>query len=345
MKVKLLFVAFFSCLVLVGFESCKGDQGVVGPAGPAGPEGPIGQDGVENCMDCHNNSQLISEKLFQWEFSVHALGGHYERNTASCAGCHTSQGFLDRLLTGDMNASMEIENPLPQNCYTCHKIHDSYTESDWDNTTRDPVTLWVGGANVDLGVANLCINCHQARVPTPALPAVGETETYTLTNKRYGPHHGSQGMVFTGNGAYEIGTGYENSLHTTLVENACITCHMASIMGGNEAGGHTFRVISEEGDLNIAGCVQCHTDTDDLETKYTDTQADITILLDSLGNRLNALGLLDDDLAYAVVPQDFTSLQLGVLWNYQYIKEDKSLGVHNYKFAKTLLENSIEALE
>ncbi len=345
MKVKLIFIAFISCLIIIGAESCKGDMGDVGPAGPAGPQGPIGQDGVENCMNCHNNSQLITEKLFQWGNSIHAIGGHSERSQASCAACHTSQGFLDRIASGEMSASMDISNPLPPNCYSCHKVHQKYTQEDWDLTTEDAVTFWVGGETIDLGDGNLCINCHQARVPSPALPPVGETATYTLTNKRYGPHHGSQGVVFTGSSAYEIGDGYENSLHTSLVENSCITCHMATVMGANEAGGHTFRVVSEEGDLNTAGCVQCHMDTDELETKYEETQADIANLLDSLGNKMKDLGLLDDDLEYAVVPQDFTSLQLGVLWNYQYIKEDKSLGVHNYKYAKKLLENSIEAIE
>jgi hypothetical protein len=348
MKNRLFFFALVLGLVIMGLGACEGDQGPIGltgAEGPQGPQGPTGQDGVENCMDCHGSSQLITAKLFQWQSSVHATGGHYERNNASCAGCHTSQGFLDMIFTGGSTASMDIEDPLPQNCYTCHQVHQSYTDEDWNLTTVAPVTFWASGETVDLGLANLCINCHQARVPSPALPPVGENEVYNLTNKRYGPHHGSQGVVFTGSSAYRVGTGYENSLHTTLVENACITCHMSGIDGSNEAGGHTFRVISEEGDLNTNGCVMCHSDSDELEDMVGATQGDISNLLDSLGTKLNSLGLLDDNLNYAVVPQDFTSLQLGVLWNYQYIREDKSLGVHNYKFAKTLLENSIEALQ
>jgi hypothetical protein len=345
MKVKIILIAFLSGLIIMSLGSCKGDIGDVGPAGPAGPQGPIGQDGVENCMECHGNSQLITAKLFQWESSVHATGGHYERNNASCAACHTSQGFLDRIASGSMEASMDIENPLPQNCYTCHKIHQNYTDEDWEITASDPVALWVGGETIDVGKGNLCLNCHQARVPNPGIPPVGENEVYNITNKRYGPHHGSQGAVFTGSSAYMVGSGYENSPHTTLIENACVTCHMASISGANESGGHTFRVISEDGDLNTAGCVQCHMDTDELEMKVATSQGEISVLLDSLGNTLKDLGLLDEDLNYAVVPQDFTSVQLGVLWNYQYIKEDKSLGLHNFKFSKTLLENSIEALQ
>lgn len=352
MKVKLLFLAFFSCLIIIGANSCKGDQGDVGPQGPPGPEGPIGQDGVENCMDCHNNSQLISEKLFQWEFSVHATGGHYERNTASCAGCHTSQGFLDRLATGGMTASMTIENPLPQNCYTCHQIHSTYTSADWEPTTADPVTFWVGGETVDLGNSNLCINCHQARVPTPAVPPVGETADYNITNKRYGPHHGAQGMMFTGLGGYELdgSESYTNSLHEQLIEKACINCHMAAIDGANEAGGHTFRVRAEGGgDINEAGCIQCHEDlinADQFQDYVSDTQTEIQMLLDSLSNILLDRGILNpNDLPYADVPLDLSSLELGILWNYQYVREDQSLGVHNYKYAKALLLNSIEALQ
>lgn len=348
MKNNIVYLTFLLGLMMIGFGSCEGDQGLTGPAGPVGPAGPqgaTGQDGVENCMQCHGSSQLITAKLFQWESSVHATGGHYERNIASCAGCHTSQGFLDRLLTGGTTASMDIEDPLPQNCYTCHEIHQTYTDADWELTAQDPVTLWVGGATIDVGKGNQCLNCHQPRIPSPALPPVGEDAVYTVTNKRYGPHHGAQGALFTGSSAYLVGDGYENSSHTNLVQNACVTCHMASIDGGNDAGGHTFRVTSVDGELNTAGCVQCHSDTDALELAVSDTQQVIADLLYELGTKLNTLGLLDDDLNYAVVPQDFTSLQLGVLWNYQYVKEDSSLGVHNFKFAKKLLENSIAALD
>lgn len=341
---------------MIGLWSCEGDEGPIGPVGPAGPQGEAGVDGsmglpgaqgegVQDCKQCHGNSQLITAKLAQWEKSVHATGGHYERNTSSCAGCHTSQGFLDRISTGGMTASMTIEDPLPQNCYTCHQVHSTYTQEDWNLTTTEPVTFWVGGETVDLGKGNLCISCHQARVPSPAVPPVGEDAVYEVTNRRYGPHHGAQGLMLTGSAAYLVGEGYENSLHGTIIENACITCHMAPVMGQNEAGGHTFAVISEDGELNTAGCIQCHSDEDALVATVDETQAEIADLLNQLGTRLNELGLLQDNLEYAVVPQDFTSLQLGILWNYKYVYEDQSGGVHNYKFAKKLLENSLEALE
>ena len=335
-----LFFNFFICLVAAfSFMACEG------PIGPAGPEGPKGEDGInaaESCTACHGSNQLITAKLWQWENSVHATGGAYVRNAASCAGCHTSQGFLERIETGSVAAT--IQDPLPQNCYTCHQIHSTYTDDDWAFTAAEPVTFDLGGATVDLGPANMCINCHQPRVRTPDLSTVVDTEVYTLTDKRYGPHHGAQGTAFTGHGAYLIGEGYENSAHAAVVPKACITCHMADVVDGVEAGGHTFRVSSAEGELNTNGCVTCHTDEDALETLVTATQDEIRGLIDDLGIALNDAGILDDDFNYAIVPQDLTGLQIGILYNYQFAREDHSYGVHNYKFIKKLLEESLNAL-
>src|SRR5512137_575828 len=53
------------------------------------------------CSDCHNDSTLVLAKTLQWEKSVHATGGNYVRATsASCAGCHSSEGFTKRIAAG-----------------------------------------------------------------------------------------------------------------------------------------------------------------------------------------------------------------------------------------------------
>jgi formate-dependent nitrite reductase cytochrome c552 subunit len=339
---------FIGCEGDIGPQGPAGVQGPQGPQGPGGANGQNGQNGAESCLECHGNNQLITAKIFQWENSIHALGGHYERNAASCAGCHTSQGFLDRIATGEMNASADVADPLPQNCYTCHNIHQSYTDADWSLTSQDPVTLWVTGETVDIGKGNQCINCHQARVPSPAIPAPGTAGTFTVTSSRFGPHHGAQGMAFTGKGGFEVGTGYTNSAHTAVITNSCITCHMADVAGGRDAGGHTFRVVSEDGELNTNGCVTCHSNTDALETLVEDTQAEIAQLLNDLGTKLIEKGFLRDNFesvnASSSAPLELTAEELGALWNYQYVREDQSFGIHNYKYIKTLLENSIAAL-
>ncbi len=359
MKKNLSFGIKCFCLVfLLAMVGCEGDVGPAGPAGPAGtqgpagPAGPAGEDGADgadgsgtnNCMECHGNDQLITAKVFQYENSIHYLGGHYGRSNATCAACHSSQGFLDRIATGEMAASMDIEEPLPQNCYTCHKIHQTYTDADWEFTQSDPVTFWVGGATVDIGKGNLCISCHQPRVREPAIPDPSDTGMLTLETTRYGPHHGAQGAMFTGHGAYLVGSGYENSLHTTLVGDACITCHMAPVLDGREAGGHTWRVVSEGGDLNTNGCISCHTDEDALLATVASTQSEIDSLLGILKDKLvNDVGILTE--SNRSIRGDFQAVEVGVLWNYMYVLEDQSGGVHNGKFARTLLNNSIAALD
>jgi hypothetical protein len=349
MKFRNSFLVFLGFALLFSLSSCEGDEGPIGPAGPTGstgPQGPAGVNGAENCMDCHSNSQLITAKMFQWEHSAHAIGGHYDRNATNCAVCHTSQGYLERIAANAETTSAAIQDPLPLNCYTCHKIHQSYSQDDWALTKSDPVTFWLGGETADVGKGNLCISCHQARKPSPALPDPATGGTITITSSRYGPHHGAQGMMFTGSAGYELnfGTPYENSVHTTLIQDACVTCHMATAVG-TQSGGHTFNVASESGAINTAGCVACHADVAALNTLTNDTQAEITNLLGELKAKLVERGLLNPDTDLAIVPQDFEGHEAGALFNYKYVEEDQSLGVHNYKYTRALLLNSIAALQ
>lgn len=356
MRFKLSFLSLLVMALALSFMSCEGD---VGPAGPTGPKGDPGETGTpgqtgeqgwgtQDCAKCHT-SQLIAAKQFQWEHSVHATGGHYDRNATGCAVCHTSQGFLEVAATGGQATAAAIQDPLPLNCYTCHKIHTTYTEADWALTQTNPVTFWLGGKTADVGKGNLCISCHQARIPNPALPDPANppaSVTLASNQTRFGPHHGAQGMMFNGVAGYELdfGTPYQNSAHKNLVQDACVTCHMATAIA-TSAGGHTFRVSNETtGAINTAGCVQCHTVPADLTAAITNTQTEISTLLEELRTKLIDRGLLNDatDLA---IPGTFEGHELGAFYNYKYVEEDQSLGIHNYKYAKALLLNSIAALQ
>ncbi len=350
MKNYLFLIFAFSLAIMMGLTSCEGKDGSIGPEGPAGPTGQTGE-GTQNCVLCHGSSQLIAAKQFQWEHSVHATGGHYERNQTSCAGCHTSQGFLERIETmSDQGVTAaDIEDPLPQNCYTCHQIHRTYTAADWAFTQEDPVTLWEGGQTVDLGKANLCISCHQSRVVSPALPDPSTGGLVNIQTTRYGPHHGPQGVMLPGLNGYEVAgpQPYENSAHTLLLANntskACIVCHMGTAQA-TESGGHTFRVISEGGDINTDACVACHPVAADVEALVEDRQAQIEEKIAELEQLLADRGLYD--IAKGQNSKgDYTGHEAGALYNLKFVEEDKSRGVHNFKYAYALLTNSIAALQ
>lgn len=354
MKNYILLICTFCITVMLGLASCEGDQGPIGPAGPegaVGPQGPVGPqgEGTQNCVMCHGSSQLITAKQYQWEHSVHATGGNNNRNQTTCAICHTSQGFRERIAAGTDVTAAAIEDPLPINCYTCHQIHTTYTDADWALTQSQPVTVWVGGQTLDFGKANLCISCHQSRKYTPALPDPATGGTVNIQTTRYGPHYGPQGVMLPGLNGYEVAgpVAYENSAHTLLLanntQNACITCHMGYNSSAN-SGGHTFRSISEEGVLNTAACVACHPVAADLTALVDDRQAQIDAKLAELEALLVARGLYNHDIEQNV-KGDYEGHEAGALFNYKFVKEDRSRGIHNFKYANALLANSIAALQ
>lgn len=328
-------ITVLSISLAMMFASCTKE-------GPAGADGQDGANGTVECVKCHDNSQQIFEKSNQWASSGHAVNGNFERNGTDCAPCHTSQGFLEVLETGAQTCANDISNPNPPNCYTCHQIHSSYTEDDWNLTTTDPVKFWLNDVESDQGTANVCINCHQARVVDP-FPDVNGTGTYTITSSRFGPHHGPQGILFAGTGGFEIGTGYTNSFHTDMIDNSCVSCHMQEAYG-TQAGGHQMGMTYDyhgSQKISTTSCIKCHTDESALSLKIENSQNEIADLLDSLGTILIANGMLTS--SGSVVTGDYTNIEAGIIYNYQYINEDRSLGIHNFNYAKTLLSNSITA--
>ncbi len=208
---------------------------LAGCEGPTGPEGPGGDTGTAQCMQCHSeNSGLLAIEA-QYENSLHNLGPDFERNTPPCSGCHTHEGFLARLATGDPGTP---PNPSTIHCFTCHEPH---TNGNFNLRTQAPVTLMVGGAVFDHGHGNLCANCHQARVPSPTIKAAPDSTN--ITSNRWGPHHSMQGNMLAGSGGHEFaGFEYQDSPHTIAATNGCPSCHMAPPFGA-QAGGHSMNLI------------------------------------------------------------------------------------------------------
>jgi cytochrome c peroxidase len=142
--------------------------------------------------------------------------------------------------------SAAISNPSPVNCRTCHAIHTSYTQADYMRIYDDPVPLLVGGATFDIGEANICASCHQARsLSSSQVPDLTDPAgTIALTSSRYGVHHGPQANTLTATGAFAfpgsttIPTGPNAHGTATVNANGCVTCHMAEPRG-DQAGAAT----------------------------------------------------------------------------------------------------------
>ncbi len=313
-----------------------------------GPAGPAGQDASETCIQCHNDKVTVLAKMTQTANSLHQTGATFERSTTDCAPCHTHQGYLEVLATGAQATASDVTNPVPANCRTCHMIHENYDSTDFALRGQDPVDMWINGVTVDLGKSNVCVSCHQPRIPSP-MPSLAEANAdISITSNRWGPHHGPQSAMVWGTGGYEIAgsASYPQAgANATHHDAGCVTCHMADPFGA-VAGGHTFNMTYDShGPVDlIGGCQKCHSNIEDFD--YHDSRAEVESLLEELRADLVADGILNDAdglvKASGSKPLVVPNKKAGALMNFYLVEEDRSMGIHNPAYVKALLQNSIE---
>lgn len=339
---------YFSYLLLIGviimglMVSCtkEGPAGVAGAAGNNGVDGNDGTDGVDgnvSCLQCHTLT-IMNEIDDQYAESGHAAGLFvgYAGGRKDCAKCHSNEGFLETQHTGMDTTAIDVAMPTAITCGTCHGDHVTF-DFEVDGyvvplRATDPVALMMYGneQTLDLGDnSNLCANCHQ---PRRAGPEDDGTGNFEITSTHYGPHHGPQATLLQGIGGAELGTGYPAAgTDPHRIQSSCVKCHM------NEdatAGGHTWH-------MNVNACTTCHAGATDMDVNGKQTE--IAGLIDELADGLVANGLLDDEghPLTGLFPIDHAK----AYYNYALVVDDRSNGVHNYEYIKTLLINSINAVQ
>jgi hypothetical protein len=325
-----------AALVVVAISSCTKE-------GPQGPPGKDGKDANATCGQCHNFSDTIVAKILQYNNSQHATGTTAFETETGCAPCHTSQGFTECVVTGLDATAAVIENPAPVNCRTCHKIHDTYTNADYALRYNSPVALRIGGT-LDLtggsGNADLCSKCHQPRMRTP-WPDDTMGDSAQVTSSRYNPHYGPQSTILAGMGAFDLpGFTYANSPHKDAL--SCTDCHGGPAVG-IDGGGHTlWMAFDQEGSeaYNTQVCAPCHEDIGD-NFDYDGTQTEILGMKDSLLNILVAKGLMTSS-GSVISGKWYKKNELRVIWNWGMVNNDGSLGVHNYKYCRDILQAGID---
>ena len=332
------------------------------------------------CGKCHSSSNPEYPLLGAREgynnsghylgFELHTKNAYYA-NGNGCQLCHTNEGFIEYVTTGTVDSESFVANPSQPGCFTCH---DSHTTGDF-SVRAVPAVILANEEEVNLGAGNLCATCHRARSSAEdivkALPA-DKIPSY------WGPHHGPEADILTGNSAYEFpGKVYTNSLHTTVIKDTCITCHMALPQGryslSSAVGGHSFFVTGEVHGTeknNPAACIDCHKEIKQLSgTEYFDykvmdydtdgevevIQMEIEGLLEHLvnGKGTGVLQKLDPpiynkDGSYNWIRGNDSQRpieEVAALYNYKLILEDRSLGIHNTNYTIQVLYDTIEALD
>jgi len=324
------------------------------------------------CVDCHGSESKFPVRGVRGQYvtSGHrTLGNASYANADDCQGCHTNEGFIQRVKTGKVDTKKFVSNPSEIGCFTCHAPHDS---GNFSLRTVAKVSL-ANGQVFETDKANLCAQCHQAR-RTPK----DEVRARNIPTDSWGAHHGPQADMLAGTNAYEFpGKKYTSSVHTALPNANCVTCHMTLPAGryslAPSIGGHSFRIageVHEEHRVNTAGCTNsgCHAEMKQVtNTHYFDKRAaadydgdgktetvqeEVIGLLDRLINS-KGTGLLqtmkdapyDAKGKFANSKTQYPVETVAALYNYKFVLEDGSKGVHNTTYAVQLLMDSIKALD
>ncbi len=312
-----------------------------------------------DCFQCHGDDGFLLQAKGEWQRSVHASATNSDYANrgggSDCSRCHNHQGFLEIISTGELTAPYDSVSAI--HCFTCHMPH---ARGDLSLRTVAAVTM-ADGSTFDHGKANLCANCHQSRV-SPAVLVDG----FEVTSKYWGPHHGPQGEMINGTGGFEYDnyTGsYASTPHASVVEDACAGCHMGqqNIHMGYDVGGHSFNMEDDEGNQLTGFCANCHSETGERGATYDfirangpvdydgngeieGYQTELNGMLGNLAELLVTEGVLDG--TNHAVPGTIADANVaGALFNFLIVLEDRSKGIHNFKYMHALLESSTQFLE
>jgi hypothetical protein len=119
-----------------------------------------------------------------------------------------------------------------------------------------------------------------------------------------------------------------SSAHYQFVENTCVACHMG------EERNHTY-------EPEVERCLECHEDAEDFD--IDGVQTEVRAMFDELTTLFNEQGFIDPEngrWALDTYPEEAAN----AMWNYKFVEEDQSMGVHNSDYTKALLQQALDAL-
>src|SRR5665213_2450688 len=204
------------------------------------------------------------------------------------------------------------------------------------------------------GEGLLCMECHHSRQNAAVYASTTKGSIY------FGPHEGPQADMLAGANGFDYGKIIPSSAHIHAVTNSCVTCHMQTVAKTDpaflHAGGHTFKVMCDPDQDGItislvAACQQCHgsavTSFNFPLLDYNGdgvvegVQTEVQHLLDKLSALLPPVGTVKSSLS---INSTWTQPQLEAGYNWQFVNNDGSLGIHNTAYAVGLLKASMANL-
>jgi cytochrome c553 len=294
--------------------------------------------------------------------------------------CHSANGFIARA-TANTNGSYAV-TPVTNvafasiSCQTCHEPHGLTVPADNPHLIRSlgAVTMPDGTVITNAGFGAICLQCHQVRngSVTNMLVKYPIGQPTWFGGSSFGVHDNPQGDMVEGLNAVTYGQNIPSAAHRTAVTNLCVGCHMQTLSlsdpGLYLAGGHTWNMsysVVTNGVTNTVDkvdvCVQCHGQIASFDMPRGDlngdgviegAQTEVQHLLDKLSTMLPnstyqsnanyvADGLVKTSVSFKT---NWPAKFLKAGYNWQFVNNDGSLGVHNLPFAVGILKASIADL-
>lgn len=303
------------------------------------------------CGKCHTKTISGSQskgQYDQWVNSKHSkslktLKGHKESED-SCLECHS----VDAIYYKGSVSIKRASNPIT--CVGCHDPHSS--KNKYQLRTTGNATLPGSGVKYAAENAAICFTCHNDQIEDVD-KAVDSGEV---------PAH-NQAQLLVGTGGYDFGETIDNSFHSTFADK-CLTCHGYSTPssgedGHNTIGSHTFMVSDDDGNELLSACGQCHsglTSFDrtargdyDGDGSTEGIQSEVDGLLTLLKSKILESGNVTEDTdsfgrTFFKFSSSATDNEKRAAFNWLFVNNDKSHGVHNAGYAVKLLQLSYKNL-
>ncbi|MGO9587872.1 MAG: hypothetical protein ACLP2Y_16950 [Limisphaerales bacterium] len=291
------------------------------------------------------------------------------------AGGMSVQNMYPTNVISAFGLSTNIFTTTPNTTYeaiTCQACHDPHNASNPNQLRLGyNVTLSDGTVVTNAGAGGFCMECHNNRngSVTNMLAKYPLNQPNWAGGVSFGTHDSPQGDMLEGVNAVTYGQVIPSAPHANVVSDTCVGCHYQPIATNDPAftiaGGHSTK-MSYTNSLGVKVpvayvCTQCHgavTNFNILVPDYVGygysqgIQTQVQILLNQLsmllppsGYQANPSNYVADGLVKSPSGQtNWPTRFLQASYNWQFVSNDGSLGVHNGPFAIGLLKASIANL-
>lgn len=288
------------------------------------------------CETCHGPASQHNNPYIDHPTDVLMADDSELWDAQLCGRCHqeTHHPFYEEWQqsahSGSLFGSVGVVE-TNENCVRCHVAQSfqrwiSSGETDFIPEQPQPITCQAchtahskdnpGQLRLPLGQNIICAKCHNAKDAVP-----GDFNFVTEDHATWEIFTGTLGFTYPGQT-------YVNSAHTTvLAEQACVACHVHRTPYVSEQipmkTGHTF-------EPRIEACQQCHSGATDFD--IYGVQTEIQGLIDQLQAEINSAGASDQT----------TDSYGNALFILKAMESEGSLGIHNTKYTRDLLQDAID---